>query len=358
GFVISAMLDIDDFQTLNTVLGHDVCDNVLKSIAEQLEEVEFQQNFCTYRVSADRFVVFKVESDETQAFSQKQFLMDQLEVATKTVYENHSFSVSITTVGYISKLNKLKQTPLLEQLELSLETVRLNGLKGQLVRASELDYKVALQSAALRLELASGVKKANLTIALQPKVNHANQISSFEALLRWCDERYPDLHLGHYISAAEATGAIIQVGYFVIEQTCLFIKSLPKALRKPVYVNLSMRQLSAGNFIERTTDLCHLHEIDNHLIGMELTESMVADDIDLVRKELEQITAAGFKISIDDFGTGQANLRYLSKLPLSQLKIDKSFIDDITNNASKVPIVDSVYAIAKSMNLTVVAEGV
>ena len=358
GFILTAMLDVDDFQTLNTVLGFKVCDELLKTIASKLRHIQNTYSHKAYRVSADRFVVLGFSTDKDEAFQNKEILLDELEQLTVDMYRAHAFTVSITCVGYVTTLSEQEDNTLTQQLELSLKSARSQGKKGQVARASQLDNNVGLQIASLKLDLASNVDENTLYIVLQPKVNKLNKISSFEALLRWQDTRYPKLNLGHYIAAAEETGAIIQVGYFVIEQTCAFLADLHPAYRKRIFINLSIRQLFDANFTSFLASICAKHNIDHQYLGFELTESMVADDIVLVSKQLQKICDLGFEIAIDDFGTGQSNLRYIHKLPISQLKIDKSFIDDITDTTVSAPLVDSVYQIAKAMNLTVVAEGV
>jgi len=198
----------------------------------------------------------------------------------------------------------------------------------------------------------------DLSVAIQPKVNLGGNITSFEILLRCDCGDYSNISLQEFIEIAENTGAIIDIGYFVIKQACLFISQLPTKMITPVSVNLSLRQLSEICFADKVVEICASYNVPNYLIRFELTESMIADDINLIAERLEILRASNFSISIDDFGTGQSNLRYIHRLPMAELKIDKSFVDDIVDAAGNYPLIDSICALARAMGLTIVAEGV
>lgn len=264
----------------------------------------------------------------------------------------------MTATSLISTMDEIKHKPLLQLLEMSLTIAKHNADRGHFIVADDTHYSHRIDLASISQLLLADPNYFELSVAIQPKVNLTGNITSFEILLRWNSEEYPDIGLQEFIGLAENTSAIIDIGYFVIQQACLFLSQIPLTKRRRVSVNLSLRQLSDNHFVTKVEDICDAYKIANNLIRFELTESMVADDISLVAEKLEMLTRSNFSISIDDFGTGQSNLRYIHRLPMAELKIDKSFIDDIIDADGDYPLVDSICAMARAMGLTIVAEGV
>lgn len=358
GYIYSLLLDVDDFQSLNAVVGMEVCDELLKSIAHILSHLSVTYNCRAYRLMSDRFLVYGCDEDEDRAVKHKEVLLDAINRAMNELYVTLAYSSTVTTVCLVSSLASSQVLDLKHQLELVLRTARKNGKKGQTVRASEGGYQHGLEFAALKLGLQSEVYYSELSVVLQPKVDMSGQVCSFEALLRWNNSSFEHLYLGDYIEAAEVTSAIIDIGYFVIEEVCKFLFGIPLEHRKRVFINLSIRQVSATNLLQRIQEISTRYGVSAEHLGFEITESMVATDIEIVKERLFDMQQAGYVISIDDFGTGQSNLRYLHKLPISELKIDKSFVDDVEDGYGHYPLVEGIFHLAKSINLKVIAEGV
>lgn len=358
GYIYSVLLDIDDFQSLNAVLGTARCDELLQSIAEILNTIADKFSVRAYRLMSDRFILYGLENEDTTGQENKDRLISALEKALDELVSCINYSFGITGVCLKSSLRSVQKLDIKHQLELILVAERKVGHKGRINRANPESYEKGLQLASLKLNLHNDLDTSSLSIALQPKVDMNAQINSFEALLRWENQNFPLLYLGDYIDSAEDTGAIIQVGYFVLEETCQFLSSLPLGDRKRVFINLSIRQLSAHDFLANTLDICARYDIAPYEIGFEITESTISADLAFISQKLFEIRDAGFSLAIDDFGTGQSNLRYLNRLPISQLKIDKSFIDDIKDEKERHPLIDGIYYLAHSMSLEVVAEGV
>jgi PAS domain S-box-containing protein len=358
GYLYSLLLDIDDFQSLNAVMGADICDELLKSVAKVLMHVSLPLNCRVYRLMSDRFLITGFNEDKSHAEAQKESLIKALNTEMDKLYDSLDYPVVATSVCLLSSLASTEPQDLKHQLEIILNSARSKGNNGLTTRASEHSYQSGLEFAALKLGLQTAVDFSRLSIVLQPKVDKHHNISSFEALLRWNNAGYTLLHLGDYIEAAEITSTIIDVGYFVIKKVCHFLCSVPVNKRKRIFINLSIRQISAPNFIENVKSICLENKIDTKFIGFEITESMASEDMNFIKDRLFDLKSLGHSIAIDDFGTGQSNLRYIHKLPLSELKIDKSFIDDVDNASGHYPLVEGVFHLAKSMNLKVVAEGV
>ncbi|MDX1573124.1 MAG: EAL domain-containing protein [Methylophaga sp.] len=359
GFIYAMMLDIVDFQSLNTVMGYERCDALLVSIADILSSLSTSHNCRAYRLMSDRFLIYGVDASEAEAKAKKNDLISAVNQRIEELNDRLEFSIVITSVCLLQSLAMTQAFDLKSKLELFLIQARRNGDNGLTSSASsEADFLRGLEFAALKISLQSAVDYSLLSVALQPKVYLNGEICGFEALLRWDNRNHRNLYLQDFIEAAEASSAIVEIGYFVIKRVCKFLTSLPIDKRKQIFINLSIKQIIASDFLESIENICSQFDMPKKYIGFEVTESMVSDDIEFVANRLFSLQESGFALAVDDFGTGQSNLRYLHKLPLSELKIDKTYIDDITDATKNYPLVEGIFRLARSMDLIVTAEGV
>ncbi|HDY85647.1 MAG TPA: EAL domain-containing protein, partial [Methylophaga sp.] len=338
--------------------GHEWCDKLLIKLASGIGNLCILKRLKAYRLMSDRFLLCAFMEDGEDAYGKSALVELAIKDMIKSVDHQFNIRLSMTATSLISTMDEIKHKPLLQLLEMSLTIAKHNADRGHFIVADDTHYSHRIDLASISQLLLADPNYFELSVAIQPKVNLTGNITSFEILLRWNSEEYPDIGLQEFIGLAENTSAIIDIGYFVIQQACLFLSQIPLTKRRRVSVNLSLRQLSDNHFVTKVEDICDAYKIANNLIRFELTESMVADDISLVAEKLEMLTRSNFSISIDDFGTGQSNLRYIHRLPMAELKIDKSFIDDIIDADGDYPLVDSICAMARAMGLTIVAEGV
>jgi PAS domain S-box-containing protein len=360
GLIFALMVDLDDFHNLNIIYGHQWCDNLLIQMASGIDCVSKLNRLRAYRLMGDRFLLCNfVEDKDGQNTNQKNGLIEHaIKDMIRLIGQDLNIKLSITATSLICTIDELKHKPLLQLLEMSLVTAKSGANRGCFIIADDTQYSHRIDLASISQLLLSDPNYFDLSVVIQPKVNIGGDITSFEILLRFDCGDYPNISLQEFIEIAENTGAIIEVGYFVIKQACLFLSQLPINKIAPVSVNLSLRQLSEICFADKAVEICASYNVSNDLIRFELTESMIADDINLIAERLEILRASNFSISIDDFGTGQSNLRYIHRLPMAELKIDKSFVDDIVDAEGNYPLVDSICALARAMGLTIVAEGV
>tara|TARA_R110002049_G_scaffold52463_2_gene146881 strand:- start:9961 stop:12033 length:2073 start_codon:yes stop_codon:yes gene_type:complete len=358
GVIYALMMDLDDFRNLNILYGHRWCDDLLIKLAGGMGNLCISNRLRAYRLMGDRFLLCAFLEDGNYAYQKSDLIESGLKELLRSIDEHLNIKLSITATSLISTMDEIKNKPLLQLLEMSLMSAKNNDDRGRFIVADDTHYSHRVDLASISQLLLADPNYFDLSVVIQPKVNIAGDITSFEILLRCNNEEYPDISLQEFIELAENTGAIIDIGYFVIKQACLFLSQISVNKRKQVSVNLSLRQLSDRHFVTKVIEICETYKVANYLIRFELTESMVADDISLIAEKLETIKQSNFSISIDDFGTGQSNLRYIHRLPMSELKIDKSFIDDIVDTNGNYPLVDSICALARSMGLTIVAEGV
>jgi EAL domain-containing protein (putative c-di-GMP-specific phosphodiesterase class I) len=207
--------------------------------------------------------------------------------------------------------------------------------------------------AELRAALASG---EGLVVHYQPQVRCADQmVVGLEALLRWHHPAHGLVSPAQFITIAEETGIIRDLGELVLRQSCATAMRWPDLF---IAINLSPVQLRTPDFVDRVMAIVQAYGIDPGRIELEVTESVLLDDSNAVRSALEQIRTAGFRIALDDFGTGYSSLSYLRRFHVDKIKIDRSFIQPVGDDADAAAIVTAVLTLGHAMGLTVTAEGV
>jgi EAL domain-containing protein (putative c-di-GMP-specific phosphodiesterase class I)/GGDEF domain-containing protein len=212
----------------------------------------------------------------------------------------------------------------------------------------------------LQRDLRQAIAENQLMLYYQPKLYaRTGQVSGAEALLRWKHPVRGMVSPGEFIPVAERFGLIGALGNWVIEEACLQIRTwLDQGLRMPVAINLSVHQLRQPDLEARIRCALSDHRIDPGLLICEITESVAMENTQASMRVFEQLAAIGVRLSIDDFGTGYSSLSYLRKLPASQLKIDRSFVQDLDKSSDARAIVEAVVRLAHALDLAVVAEGV
>jgi EAL domain-containing protein (putative c-di-GMP-specific phosphodiesterase class I) len=217
------------------------------------------------------------------------------------------------------------------------------------------------QRLILETKLRHALEREELVLYYQPQLHLASgQIVGAEVLLRW---QHPEMGLVlpyRFIPLAEETGLIVPIGEWVLQRTCLQYqrwRDQGQALLR-MSVNLSSRQFKQDNFIKRIRTIIDETCIDPTLLELELTESLLITDFDEVNHILHQLKEMGMLLAIDDFGTGYSSLSYLKRFPIDKLKIDQSFVRDVPNNKEDMSIIKAIIALARSLRLSVIAEGV
>jgi EAL domain-containing protein (putative c-di-GMP-specific phosphodiesterase class I) len=219
----------------------------------------------------------------------------------------------------------------------------------------------AIENMALENDLRKAIKEQEFELYYQPQIDFSqNCIIGFEALIRW---RHPSKGLlfpDTFIGLLEETGLIVPLGHWIIDNACQTLRQWLDTGANPVRlaINLSPRQLHNEELSDQISRSLHLHNLPAELLELEITESMLMQDIQFTHKQLRSLQQLGITIAIDDFGTGHSSLSYLKELPLDILKIDRSFIRDIIEDNNDQQIVNAIIAMAHQLNLKVVAEGI
>ena len=353
-------LDLDRFKIINDTLNHENGDFLLKKVAERLSKADDKRvtNFSVYRLGGDEFtfILSSVTKDETTIFVKR-----LLNIFKKSfTLKDHELFVT-SSLG-ISMYPTDGEHPdfLIKNADIAMYSSKESGRNSYSFFTQEMndDYqkKMVLEK-ALRKALHSN----ELKIVYQPKMNiESNNIIGMEALLRWESSDLGMISPAEFIPLAEETGIILPLGEWILKTACLQNKRWQDRgyTPIPVSVNISLRQFYDGNFVESVMNILKETNLDAQYLDLEITESISSANINSVISTLNGLKAMGISISIDDFGTGYSSLSYLKKFPINNLKIDRSFVRDITSNSENRAIVKTIISMANNLNLDVIAEGV
>ncbi len=358
------MIDLDHFKTINDALGHDIGDEIIRKTGERLRQ-KLPEGIFLSRIGGDEFVLLLhdahkgVDAPEAELLAEKVlFLLSQpFQIGDRII--NIGASIGAVLFPQINLAEDFSELDLMRYADIALYQAKNAGRERCVIYSPEHQQEVND-----RLEIERGLRVAlesdQLRIYMQPQVNLAGQIQSAEVLLRWVHPEQGMIPPFHFIPIAEETGLILRLGHWVLDKTLEQIslwQSTQAIFPAQISVNVSAWQFSQPDFVVHTRNLCDKWQIDPQCIVLELTETALLRDITETRQKLDALRQIGFKVSLDDFGTGYSSLAYLRDLPLDELKIDKSFIDEI-QPGSRQPLVESMIAIGKHMKMDVVAEGV
>ncbi|ALS97400.1 hypothetical protein AT746_03330 [Lacimicrobium alkaliphilum] len=357
------LIDLDNFKTLNDTQGHAAGDLLLKQVAQRLGE-GLHGKETLGRLSADEFLLVleglgkNMDSAVNFATSQARVLLNKVSQPYELNGVPFSGSASIGVVMF-SDANGSVET-LLKEADLALCDAKDAGRNTMRFYNPVMQTKVNHQSqmeAALRKALEEG----NLQLHLQPQLDEGHQVFAMEALLRWQDPDMGWISPADFIPVAEASGQIVPLGEWVMLQACRLLAGWQqnKAMADlTLAVNISARQFYHPHFVEHVEYCITQTGIEPRYLELEITESLLIDDLENTINKMNLLRGMGISFSLDDFGTGYASLGYLKRLPLSQLKIDQTFVRDLLSDPNDEAIVSTIVALGKSLDLKVIAEGV
>ncbi|MDY0292715.1 MAG: EAL domain-containing protein [Desulfuromonadaceae bacterium] len=351
-------LDLDHFKKINDSLGHEVGDVVLQCISERLQNIA-RSGDTVARISGDEFAILidrVTSSEEVVRFAQaiNRTLAEVIEIEDYKLFVTASVGISMYPQ------DAKDGESLLKAADAAMYQAKYLG------RACYRFYTPGLNERAgelLRLEgaLRQAIEKDELLLYYQPQFDlHSGKVFGVEALLRW---QHPHLGLmspAEFIPMAEETGLIVSIGEWVLNEACKQVRAW-HAARLPqvrLSVNISGRQFHQAGLVETLKKIPQHTGLEHSHLDLELTESILMDDIEDSISVMEQITQLGIQLSIDDFGTGYSSLAYLKKFPITYLKIDRSFVRDVTHNRDDAAIATAIADLARNMKLEVIAEGI
>lgn len=351
-------LDLDDFKRVNDSMGHNFGDQLLIQIANRITKL-VRVGDIVARLGGDEFAVLLLNTDSVNSISK---IADKLiEKIKRPVIIGDRSCVISTSIG-ITLIPKdgNNALELLRNADMAMYIAKNSGKN----RYSFFDKKLqqqAIERHRIETELATAVKCHELVLHYQPLVElKTNKVISLEALVRWQHPEKGLIYPDHFIGIAEDSGQIVEIGYWVIKEVCELISRREKEAdaQPSIAINLSPKQFKDPNLLDNIRIIVSETNIDPRLLEIEITESSLMTNLTEGLYVIEQLHAMGIKISIDDFGTGYSSLAQLKHFPVNKLKIDRSFIASIESDRSDHKIVRAIIAMAHTLKILVVAEGI
>jgi diguanylate cyclase (GGDEF)-like protein len=351
-------LGLNKFKAANELLGHEGADVLLKEVAERLH-LHTRAGDALARLGGDEFAVVVeglIEVQDVESIARK--LINSLNEA----FEINGSEILISCgIGITVFPDDSKEVQLLQKnAEIAMCQAKESGENEYKFFTGDMQEQLAERS-KLEADIHSALSMKQFALVYQPKVDvQTQQLKGMEALIRWNCPTRGLVHPDDFIRTAEESGYIVPLGYWIIGDVCRAIQKWDDDGLKivPVSINISARQFQENDFAEKVAEILDAHGINADLIELELTEELLMQDPDAAIERLDKLKKMGVKISIDDFGTGSFCLENLCKFPIDVLKIDTSFVVEVTNNTDCDHICRAIISLAKSFGLESVAEGV
>lgn len=350
-------LDLDNFKDINDTLGHLTGDRLLQTVGHRLQEC-VRATDTVGRFGGDEFLVLLPDTSMEGASSVAQKILER--ISTPFVLDVNFLNVtpSIGIALYPDDGNDADT--LIRHADAAMYHAKAQGRACYHFFRQEMQER-AMERIRLTHHLQRALENGEFVLYYQPKVDLlSGQLTGAEALIRWQHPEWGLVPPNRFIPVAEETGLIVAIGEWVLRETCRQLaewqaQGLSTA---PISVNLSIKQFSQHGFIEMVEQSLRLHAIPQHMIELEVTESLLMHDTEQAIGILDQLRRLGCGLSLDDFGTGYSSLAYLKQLPLDKLKIDRAFVRDIAHDSNDAAIVRAITQLGHTLNLRVIAEGV
>lgn len=350
-------IDIDRFKLYNDSFGHDSGNVLLLQVAERLTHCVSSHDVLA-RMEGDEFAIFYTDvagREETQGY------IDRIRAAFESPFECQGFTISMTvSIGVaINEKPDIDADTLMKHADIALSRAKELGRDTCQFYSESMELGT-LDRLTLEADLRAALQRNEFVLYYQPQVNIVTgEVVGVEGLIRW---NHPEKGLilpGQFIGLAEENGMIVPIGEFVVKEACRQVMRWQREGLQPVpvSVNLSLRQFLQPNLANRIAEILQETGLDPAWLELEITES-VTSDVQHAERVLQSLKKLGVNICIDDFGTGYSSLSYLRRFPISRLKIDRSFVRDVMNDQQDAQIVETIIAMARHLNLKVIAEGV
>ncbi len=351
------LINLDRFREINEALGHEIGDIVIKTIAQRLQTLTADRSYLAH-MGIDEFAIFSMTSEthSSEAFAQNILEM----IAQPIAVDDHELHVT-ASIG-ISRFPKdgLELSALMKCADIALLNAKNNGGNSFCFVNPELST-IVLERMHLRNQMYRALHNHEFILRFQPQIHTATgQIVGCEALIRWAHPLHGILFPIKFIELAEETNLIELLGVWVLRTACLHRVQWNEKFSNAISiaVNLSARQFLQQNIVQTIATILSETQMDPRLLVLEITESTAMRDLDKTVQIMNELTRLGVRIDLDDFGKGFSSLTYLKRFPIHALKIDISFIRDLTFNPADAAIVSSIITLARGLNLQVIAEGV
>ena len=352
------IVDIDNFKYINDTMGHSFGDQLLVRVSARLESLA-EGRFSIFRLSGDEFVVL-LESFEEAAEVEK--LAVKLLKGFKARFEinGSSMFITISMGAALYPEHGESMDELLKNADIALYKAKETGRNRVVFYTKPMNEAVS-ERVLIEKHLRTALDNNEFRLHYQPQLDIVSQkISGFEALIRWQSPELGHVSPLKFINIAEDAHLIIPIGDWVLRNACIHLKQLHQQGYEDLTmsVNISMLQLLQEDFADKVIDVLDWSKLDPKYLELEITESILMESYEAIAGKLRLLKGRGIKIALDDFGKGYSSLNYLSQLPISTIKIDKSFIDTIGSVGKHKSLTDIMVRIGRTMGMCVVAEGV
>jgi diguanylate cyclase (GGDEF)-like protein len=356
-------IDLDHFKTLNDTKGHSIGDLLLVEVAKRLQTC-VRDGDTLARLGGDEFVVIleDLNEDAAQAAVQVEAVCSKIISAVSQPYHLDSYLYHSSASVGVCMFNNQQITvdELLKRADIAMYQAKSAG------RNTLSFYDPAMQAAlqtraALEHDLRLAIEENQFKLYYQMQVDDAGKIHGAEVLIRWLHPKKGLIPPLQFIPLAEETGLILQIGEWVLKTACAQIKAWennPITAHLQIAVNVSASQFHDPDFVKRVMEMIQSYAIQSDRLKLELTESLVLDNVEEAIIKMQMLKEIGVRFSMDDFGTGFSSLYYLTKLPLDQLKIDQTFVRNVCVNNRDAVVVQTIIGMAHNLGMEVIAEGV
>jgi diguanylate cyclase (GGDEF)-like protein/PAS domain S-box-containing protein len=357
-FAAVAFLDLDNFKVVNDSLGHSLGDQLLRAVAARLES-SLRAMDTVARLGGDEFVFVLSDHKSAQSVSGE---LRRIVESFSQPFAMDGRNVFITASVGVALYPQDAKDPesLMKSAELAMYRVKESGRNAYQLYTTEMQTRVT-ERLTLEGKLRRALERREFSLHYQPQVDlRTNRIFGCEALIRWNQPELGMVGPAKFIPLAEETGLIVPIGEWVVRTACLQSKAWQNAGLPAitVAVNISARQFRENNLLQVIAKILAETGLDPTQLEFEVTESVIMHDAQRVVAALQALRDMGVRLSVDDFGTGYSSLSYLKRFPVNRLKIDQSFVRDITTDADDAAIAQAVITLGHTMNLRVIAEGV
>ena len=362
-FAYILLIDLDHFKTINDTLGHDIGDQVLKEVAERIKAY-CEDTHMIARLGGDEFTIVSNEFDESEncqeiayAFSEKllQIMKEPYVIDRHHLYI--SASIGVNGIGTTSS----KAKHFIKEADIAMYEAKSQGRDGIILfndaLAKRVEYHLEIER---RLYFA--LEHNEIELRYQPQFNREKRIIGCEVLVRWNSSKFGLVSPVEFISIAEKTGLIIELGNYIIEEAFKTLRSWNKKglILEQFSINISVRQFFDSSFLDEVERLCETYLSENicKKIIFEVTETILVEDMQKIILIMNKLKRLGISISMDDFGTGYSSLSSLREMPIDELKIDRSFVSHLGEYESDELMITTILTMAEIFDLKTVAEGV
>ncbi|MDO9010141.1 MAG: EAL domain-containing protein [Thiobacillus sp.] len=362
-FSFLLLIDLDHFKTVNDSLGHDVGDHLLKTVVTRLLQ-QVPESCVIARLGGDEFIISGnsfAERDDCERAALA--LSEQLILKLKESYvvDQHHIHISASIGVSIISGQHANANSFIKEADIAMYEVKAKGRDGVFMFNDELSYRVERHLEIERL-LHFALSNDEITLHYQPQLDREGRIMGAETLARWISPTLGAVPPAQFIPIAEQTGLIVELGTHILETGFRTLREWHDGgiELEQFSINISMRQLTHHNFMALVEDMIqrHLNETLSRKLVFEVTESIVAEDINRVILVMNRLKESGIRFSMDDFGTGYSSLSNLNRLPLDEIKIDRAFVKALSHQDGSQAMVITILKMASILKLSVVAEGV